>query len=284
MKFLPMPKRPDIKALDLSHIQGRGADRRHPVDTFTEDADAGRVVNIPVAAITPNPDQPRKYFDPQALRELTESVRERGILQPIIVRRNPDGRFVLIAGERRWRASKAAGLAKIPALMRQREDPAEIALIENLQRENLNPIEEAESLLRLKQRRRLTDEQLARIVGKSRTSVVASLSLNRLPDAIRHECQTSDRFTKSQLLEVLRQPTVATQLAFWRAIKDHNLTIRQARAQIDASRGTTPVPRFFEHTYQPADRRFAVRVKFRKARATKDDIHTALRAALKDLR
>jgi len=276
-----MPKRPKIKALDLSAIQGRGADDRHPVDTFTEDADAGRVVNIPVATITPNPDQPRKYFDPQALHDLTESVRERGILQPIIVRRNPDGVFILIAGERRWRASKAAGLAKIPALIRQREDPAEIALIENLQREDLNPIEEAESLLRLKQRRRLTDGQLARIIGKSRPSVVASVSLNRLPAAIRRECQTSDRFTKSQLLEVLRQPNAAAQLAFWRAMKHGNLSVRQARAQTAVSRGVTPVPRSFEHTYQPTDRSFTVRVKFRKSRASHDDVKDALREAIK---
>ena len=164
-----MPKRPEIKALNLvpasattdaapgRHVHGRR--RRRPRGEH------------PRLGHSPEPDQPRTYFDPEALHDLTESVRERGILQPIIVRRAPNGNgFVLIAGERRWRAATAAGLTKIPALIRQKEDPAEIALIENLQREDLNPIEEAESLQRLKDRRHLTDETLARIIGKSRVS------------------------------------------------------------------------------------------------------------------
>jgi len=155
-------------------------DLDHPVDTFTDDADARRVVNVPVDAITPNPDQPRKYFDPQAVAELTESIRGHGVLQPIIVRRSGESSFTLIADERRWRAFKGAGFAKIPVLIRQKEDPAEIALIENMQRENLNPIEEAERLALLKERRALTDQQLASIVGKSRVAVNESLSLTRL--------------------------------------------------------------------------------------------------------
>jgi ParB family chromosome partitioning protein len=280
-----MPKRPEIKAIDLSLIQGGKADSPHPVDAFTDDGDAGRVVNIPVAAITPNPDQPRKYFDAQALHDLTESVRERGILQPIIVRRgdNGDG-FVLIAGERRWRAATAAGLAKIPALTRQKEDPAEIALIENMQREDLNPIEEAESLKRYKDRRRVTDEALARIIGKGRVSVTESLSLNTLPEPIKQDCRTSDKFTKSQLLQVLRQPNSEAQLAFWKAMKDGNLTVREARAKTTTTRAThKPGPKPYEHKFQPDDRSFTVRVTFRKSRASHDDIKQALRDAIKNL-
>jgi len=99
-----MTKRPDLNGLGLQIVQRSGADV-HPVDAFTDDADAGKVVNIPVYAITPNPDQPRKHFDRQALTDLTTSVRERGVLQPIIVRRTEDGdAFILVAGERRWRA------------------------------------------------------------------------------------------------------------------------------------------------------------------------------------
>ncbi|MFI5398311.1 MAG: ParB/RepB/Spo0J family partition protein [Candidatus Binatia bacterium] len=275
-----MPKRPDIKALDLSATQGHGADHRHPVDTFTEDADAGRVVNIPVEAITPNPDQPRKYFDPQALRDLTESVRERGILQPIIVRRSPDGAFILIAGERRWRASKAAGLAKIPVLIRQREDPAEIALIENLQREDLNPIEEAESLKRLKDRRQLTDQALARIIGKGRVSVTESLSLTNLPEAIKAECRRADIYSKRQLLGLLRAPNESAQLALWHAMKSGQLTGDGARLinrqQRNASR---PTP--YRFTYKPEKPTFTVLVIFRKSRASHDDVKDALREAIK---
>ena len=276
-----MPKRPEIRALNLA---GTSRDAAHPIDTFTDDADAGRVVNIPVTAITPNPDQPRTYFDAQALHDLTESVRERGILQPIIVRRGGDAqRFILIAGERRWRAATAAGLPKIPALIRQREDPAEIALIENLQREDLNPIEEAESLKRLKDRRHLTDLALARIIGKGRVSVTESLSLSTLPEIIKADCRTSDKFKKSQLLQVLRQPNSAAQLALWQAMKNGNVTVREARAKTAAAKTSKPGPRPYEHKFQPKDRSFTVRVTFRKSRASYDDIRQALRDTLRNL-
>lgn len=262
----------------------READARHPVDTFTDDADAGKVVNIPVGLITPNPDQPRKFFDPQALHDLTESVRERGVLQPIIVRRNlGEDSFTLIAGERRWRASKAAGLSKVPALIRQKEDPAEIALIENLQREDLNPIEEAESLLRLKDRRGLTDNQLGRIVGKSRVRITESLSLNRLPQAVKDECLRADIYSKRQLLQVLREPNTAAQLALWDAIRDGRLTGDQARAARKLVHDRRSGPRPFEHKFQSDDRSVTVRVTFRKSRASHDDIRAALRDALRDV-
>jgi len=284
MKSWRMPKRPEIKALDLSLAHGDRGDAPHPVDTFTDDAAAGRVLNIPVTAIRPNPDQPRTYFDAEALHDLTESVRERGILQPIIVRRGSgDQGFILIAGERRWRAATAAGLGKIPALIRQKEDPAEIALIENLQREDLNPIEEAESLKRLKDRRHLTDQALARIIGKSRVSVTESLSLNTLPERIKIDCRTSDKFTKSQLLQVIRQPNSEAQLALWQAMKDGNVTIREARARTISARRNKPGPRPYEHKFQPEDRTFTVRVTFRKSRASRDDIRQALRDAMKNL-
>ena len=269
-----------MRGFGLQMLKGNRDGARHPVDAFT-DADGGKIINVPVDAIKPNPDQPRKFFDPQALHDLTDSVRDRGVLQPIIVRRNGEDAFILIAGERRWRAAKGAGLAKIPALVRQKEDSAEIAIIENLQRENLNPVEEAESLFRLKQQRSLSDNQLAKIVGKSRPSIVEALSLNKLPKPILQECRTSDTYTKSQLLLVLRQPSAEDQLAFWRAIKDGKLTIREARAKIAADRGTAPKARHYEHEYRPDNKAFTVRVRFRKARATVHDVKEALREALR---
>src|SRR6185369_10696292 len=133
-KFSPMPERPKISGFAERILGVEKSRGTHPIVAFTED-DAGMVVQIPPSRITPNPDQPRHYFDKDALADLTESVRTRGVLQPIIVRRDKkhDGHFILIAGERRWRASKAAGLTKIPALIRsEKDDPAELALIENL--------------------------------------------------------------------------------------------------------------------------------------------------------
>jgi len=274
-----MPKRPEIRALNLSGI---GGDSAHPVDTFMDDADAGRVVNIPVGAITPNPDQPRTYFDPEALHDLTTSVRERGVLQPIIVRRPEYGDgFVLIAGERRWRAATAAGLAKIPALIRQKEDPAEIALIENLQREDLNAIEEAESLKRLKDRRTLSDETLARIIGKSRQAINDSLLLTRLPEAIKAECRTSGNYPKSLLLSLVRSPNSEAQLALWQQIKLGTVTVRQARTA--SKQSTQPGPKPYRFTYKPEKPTFSVQVTFRKSHASHDDITDALREALNSL-
>ena len=273
-----MQKRPKIQPLELEVIDGGRDDPRHPVEAFTEDADAGRVVNIPVDAIAPNPDQPRKFFHPEALEDLTRSVKERGILQPIIVRREGQ-HFVLVAGERRWRAATAAGLPKVPALIRQKEDPAEIALIENLQREDLNPIEEAESLQRLKDRRHHTDQQLATIIGKSRVSVTESLSLNRLPEPIKAQCRTSDTWSKSQLLQVLRQPNSDAQLSLWQAMSTGTVTVREAR---QATKQTSqPGPKPYQHKYQ--GKTFTVRVTFRKSRATHDELREALREALKNL-
>ncbi|MFI5398511.1 MAG: ParB/RepB/Spo0J family partition protein [Candidatus Binatia bacterium] len=277
-----MTKRPEIKPLNLP-VPGSGATASpHAVEAFTEDADAGRVVNIPVGAITPNPDQPRTYFDPEALHDLTTSVRERGVLQPIIVRKAEQGdRFVLIAGERRWRAATAAGLPKIPALIRQKEDPAEIALIENLQREDLNPIEEAESLKRLKDRRHLTDGALARIIGKSRVSVTESLSLTSLPELIKAECRTSDKYPKSLLLTLVRASNAATQLALWQNISAGAVTVREARKA--AGQPSAPGLKHYRFTYQPDRHTFTVRITFRKSRASQGEIKDALREALKSL-
>ncbi|MGB5102279.1 MAG: ParB/RepB/Spo0J family partition protein [Steroidobacteraceae bacterium] len=271
-----------MSGLGLRLLHGGQGDDAHPIDRFTDDEDAGKVVNIPVEAITPNPDQPRTYFDPEALHDLTESIRERGVLQPIIVRRTGDSTFTLIAGERRWRASTAAGLAKIPALIRQKEDPAEIALIENLQRENLNAIEEADSLQRLKERRKLTDEQLGKIIGKSRGSVTESLSLTRLPEDIKGECRTSDKFTKSQLLQVIRQPNSEAQRNLWQAMRDGNVTVREAR-KTSKSSSSKSGPKPYKHKFQPDDRTFTVLVTFRKSRPSEDEIRQALRDALKHL-
>src|SRR5690349_13268008 len=161
-----MPKR-DVKAAALKILSRETSPRNdHPVRDF---ARADGFMILPIELIRPNPDQPRKHFDPDALRDLTASIKEKGILQPVLVRPDPDGEhFVLIAGERRWRAAKAAAVSEMPALIRKEEDSLEVAIIENLQRENLHPLEEAEALLRLKTVKGYTDQDLAQVIGKSR--------------------------------------------------------------------------------------------------------------------
>lgn len=284
MKFSPMTKRPSLTGLGQRILGSAQRDAAHPVDRFTRDEDAGNIIKVPVQLIRPNPDQPRKHFDPQGMDDLTESIRSRGVLQPIIVQRKAgEDIFTLIAGERRWRASKRAGLAKIPALVRDGSDSAEIALIENLQRENLNPMEEAESLLRLKERRGLTDQHLAKIVGKSRVAITESLSLNRLPSIVKEECLRADIYSKRQLLQVLREPNEEAQLALWRRVKEGRFSGDEARAVRKLSKVSRPGPRPYEHKFQSHDRGFTVRVTFRKSRATGEEIRQALKDALHDL-
>lgn len=145
------------------------------------------IVNLDIERILPGKQQPRRVFHEDALKGLSASIRERGVLQPIIVSRTGDGTFNLIAGERRWRASILAGLKKIPALIKNvaSKDALEIALIENIQREDLNPIETAEAFNRLQQDFHMTQEELAGKVGKERATVANYLRLLKLPDEIK---------------------------------------------------------------------------------------------------
>lgn len=149
-------------------------------------ADADRVQRVPLGKVSPSPLQPRREFDGEPLRELMESIREHGIIQPLIVR-EVKGRFELIAGERRWRASRELGLGEVPVIVRQAGDREvlEMALIENLQREDLNPIEEADAYVRLAREFKLRQEDIAQRVGRSRASVANSMRLLDLPAEVR---------------------------------------------------------------------------------------------------
>jgi ParB family transcriptional regulator, chromosome partitioning protein len=144
------------------------------------------VMNLGIEQIRPNRSQPRRHFDERHIEELAESIRSKGVLLPLIVRRDSDG-YVLVAGERRWRAAQKAGLRELPVMVREVTDNEsfEIALIENIQREDLNPVEEAEAYKRLIEEHGLTQEELAARVGKERSTVANSLRLLRLPEAIK---------------------------------------------------------------------------------------------------
>ena len=137
--------------------------------------------------IEPNKNQPRKTFDNEALRQLADSIREHGIIQPLIVRSLPNGNYQIIAGERRWRAAKMAGLTDIPVQIRDdltEEQTMQIAMIENLQRENLNPIEEAMGYKELMDRYKMTQESLSKVLGKARSSIANSLGLLNMPNGV----------------------------------------------------------------------------------------------------
>jgi len=152
---------------------------------------AAGVLQVPIAQVVPSPWQPRQTFDGEALSELVQSIQEHGVLQPLLVR-EVDGKFELLAGERRLRAAQSAQLATVPVIVREagNEQAAEIGLIENLQREDLNPIEEAEGYAQLAKEFSLTQEDIAKRVGKGRATVANSLRLLELPDAIRQAVQS----------------------------------------------------------------------------------------------
>jgi len=247
----------------------------HPVDTFT--GDTHNLMNLPLEAIHPNPDQPRKHFDQERLEELADSIRAKGVLQPIIVKRLDAESFLLVAGERRYRASLMAGLEKIPAVITT-DDEQEIALIENLQREDLNPIEEAEGLKALADRANYTHEQLAGIVGKSRVTITELLSLNDLPDQVKEECRSTDIATKTHLLQVLREKDTQRQLSLWDGIKEGKFSTKQIRRE---KRSLTVKSKQFSRKFELEKPAALVTVQFKKARVTEDQIWVALKEAVK---
>jgi ParB family chromosome partitioning protein len=168
---------------------GRGLGALIPTDVgpaLVDVSSEGGLRDLPITSITPNPNQPRQHFDEESLGSLSDSIREVGVLQPVLVRPREDGTFELIAGERRWRAAKRAGLATIPSLVRNADNSAALAqaIVENVQREQLNPLEEAAAYNQLIDDFSLTHDEVAQRVGKSRASVSNTLRLLQLPPSI----------------------------------------------------------------------------------------------------
>jgi ParB family chromosome partitioning protein len=277
-----MPKKPDIQELAKDWFDDQGPGKPHPLRSILKDENSGRILMIPIDALEANPHQPRKTFDEESLADLTASVREVGILQPILVYKKPGtDTCVIIAGERRWRAAKAAGLTEIPATVRPPQNARELALIENVQRQNLNPIEEAEALLALKTERGYTDQQLAQVIGKSRKAVNETLLLNQLPEAIKAEWRTSATGSKSQLLQVLRAGSPEKLQATWDAVQRGELrTVRDLRKAKKHAGGR---PQHVRLEYAPAGKLGRVIVTFAKKSTTRAELRALLKAALKDL-
>ncbi len=187
---------------------------------------------IPIDQVHPNPNQPRRFINPQGLDELTESIRTRGVLQPIIVKREGAG-FMIMAGERRYRAARAAGLRTLPAIVRD-DDPNEIALIENLQREDLTALEEAEGLGAMVARYGYTHQALAQLLHKSRPYVSNMLVLTRLPAEVKAEVHRYPAISREILMATARQGSEEEMLKLWRRVKLANLSVHKFR---EARRG-----------------------------------------------
>jgi ParB family chromosome partitioning protein len=188
--------------------------------TFPSSIKSGEFYLINIDDINPNPDQPRKFFDPEKLDELVESIGKTGVLQPIIVKPAESQSLLLVAGERRWRAAKLAGLEQIPCIITT-GNVDEISLIENLQRDDLKPLEEAEALQRMVDKYGYTYEQLAQVIGKAKSTVGEILSLNRLPGQVKEECRASNHYSRRLLVEIAKQPSERRMVAlFTKAKKD----------------------------------------------------------------
>jgi ParB family chromosome partitioning protein len=168
-----LPTRPAAAAANTPHQDSI------PVDSSSE----GNLQRLPIEQVTPNPNQPRRDFDAAALSELTQSIEREGIIQPIIVRKTAEREFQIIAGERRWRAAKAAGLAEVPVIVRTADDQQalELAIVENIQREDLNPIELAIAFQRMAAELGLSHDQIGEKTGKERTTITNSVRLLQLP-------------------------------------------------------------------------------------------------------
>jgi len=196
----------------------------------------GRLYTLPIVNIQPDPNQPRKYFDEEGLAELSQSILDKGILQPVLVRVQEGGNIFLVAGERRLKAAQDAGLTEVPALFTNDERPQEIALIENSLRQNLTAIEEAEAAGRLVNELNYTQDQIGKVLGKKRTTITEILSLNRLPASIRDECRTNPACPRRVLVEIARKKQERGMLSLYEKYKAKGLTSDEVRAEAKQER------------------------------------------------
>lgn len=196
---------------------------------FGTSTDLPRIIEIEMRQIVANPDQPRKFFDDSSIIQLAQSIEEKGLLQPILIKEVSNDRYMIVAGERRFRANDLLGRETIAAIVTN-GDMDEIAIIENVQREDLRPIELAESLGRIMQTLKYTQDEVAKTIGKSRSSIAELISLLRLPEHVKEFCRTSDIASKSFLVELARMDPKAAELAWNNLLGNGDSSVRSARA------------------------------------------------------
>lgn len=239
---------------------------------------------IPAEEIDPNPRQPRE--DVGDLSELVASVREKGILEPILVR--PWGnRFQIIAGERRFRAAIEVGLDEIPCIVKEVSDAEaiELALVENLQRKDLSPFEEAAGLKALAETYGYTHEKMAEKLGKSRTSITETLSLATMPEQVRQLCRLADIGSKSLLLHVVRQSDPQKMIDLVQRLQREGSTRQEARRIAREGRRRRPRgrPNHYVFRYQPREKTFALTLRFSKAQVPREEVVGALQSIIETL-
>ena len=213
------------------NVLGRGLEALIP-QVDSESKPAGGIVLIPLELISPNPHQPRQVIDPDSLTELVASIQTHGVLQPLVVTRAEDG-YQIIAGERRWRAAGLANLESVPAVIKEStpQQMLELALVENIQRADLNPLEEANAYRQLIDDFGLTQEQVAERVGKSRTAVANTVRLLRLPAEVK-DALAAGTVSEGHARSLLSLPDAETRLWALEQIIDKNLNVRQTETLV----------------------------------------------------
>ena len=209
---------------------GRGLDALFS-DSMAASSDAVNMVSVD--SIMPNPRQPRTLFNEEELQELAESIKEHGVIQPLIVNESSDGQYILIAGERRLRAAQMAGLSMVPVINRQADDKEllELALIENIQREDLSPLETAEAYKSLEENFNMTHEEISRKVGKNRASVTNTMRLLKLPGDVQ-KALLDRKISEGHARVLLSLPTAQAQISAMNHIISHEMNVRQTEEYV----------------------------------------------------
>ncbi|MDQ2977454.1 MAG: ParB/RepB/Spo0J family partition protein [Acidobacteriota bacterium] len=258
----------------------------HYVEELSQHQPAAIGRMIALGKIDPNPEQPRTEFGD--LTELTASIAEKGVLEPLLVKPSrSNGRWMIIAGERRFRAARAAGLKEVPCVEMEVDagTVAEIALIENMQRKDLTVWEEADGLLALCERFGYTHEEVARKVGKSRSTVTEALSIAAIPDDVRALCRKADVSAKSMLLQIVRQPDEAGMRRLAKEITSRGLTRDDAREVRRQEMGPRIAPEAKPYIFKfvSPKKDFSLEVRFRRSNVDTHDVAQALRSVAKTI-
>ena len=237
---------------------------------------------VPVKLLVPNPDQPRRSFGD--MKDLVTSIKEKGVLEPVLVRPARE-KFQIIAGERRYRASLEAGLSQIPCIEIDVDDRGvlEISLIENLQRLDLGPFEEADGFFKLSEKFLYTHDQIAKKLGKSRTSITETLAFNNIPLELRDLCKEAGITARSTLLQVARQSSPEAMAKMIEEIRRAGLTRDDVRKMKDPERHAPGRPKGFVFRFKPADNKFRLNIRFRRAEVSKSEIIATLRNLIDQL-
>jgi ParB family transcriptional regulator, chromosome partitioning protein len=256
----------------------------HYVESLTSFSGAAVGRMIPLDKIRPNPEQPRKALGD--LRDLTGSIKDKGVLEPLLVRFVPrEDTYYIISGERRYHAARAAGLLEAPCIEKiaDEAETLELALIENLQRKDLTPFEEADGLYRLAEQFSYTHDDIAQKISKARSSVTETLSLRNIPDPLRRRCIERGIRSRSLLLQIARQNDEKKMAETLQRIVRGGLTRDEARKERRDEKAGGPRPQPFIFNYQPENESFRLRLQFRKSHVSREELIGTLRSVLAQL-